>query len=127
MPHSILRLKEIILNFSHVINGIRRCNCRLLFCGQCDAKPNIILRVRGIDVPRYLVGLLHNRRHVSDESQVSNHAHSSDLFIRETSKRTISSDLQSFLKLIISATTEDKTRTQYNERHVYTPFNRIIS
>lgn len=61
--------------FSRVVIGIRRRDSRLLFCDQLDAEPDIILRVRGVDVSRYLAGLLRDRRHVPDESQVSNHAH----------------------------------------------------
>lgn len=60
---------------SRVVIGIRRRDSRLLFCDQFDAEPDIILRVRGIDVSRYLAGLLRDRRHVPDESQVSSHAH----------------------------------------------------
>ena len=61
--------------FSRVVIGIRRRDSRLLLRDQFDAEPDIVLRVRGVDVSRYLAGLLRNRRHVPDESQVSNHAH----------------------------------------------------
>lgn len=56
---------------SHVTVDLWRRDGGLLLRRRFHAEPDIVLRVRGTHVPRYLAGLLRNRRHVPDESQVS--------------------------------------------------------
>lgn len=56
---------------SCVAGGLRRSDSGLLLCGEFDAEPGALMRVRGPHVPRDLSSLLRDRRHVPDESQVS--------------------------------------------------------
>lgn len=59
------------VRFSRVIGGFRRGDGGFLLRGELDAKLGAFVRVRGPHVSRDLSSLLRDRRHVSDESQVS--------------------------------------------------------